>query len=84
VSKVLIYLFWISFSLTMSVVCLIAAASLYLSVYQKGQLDGCNASLHVHPKVKTLNLYCEQEEGDLWIGSMYTPELRIKIYVAPY
>ena len=78
------YYFLAGVAFLMCVICTLGLASLYTSALRKGQLDGCNAALRVNPKVKTLNLYCEQVGDEMWIGSMYTPELRIKVSMKPH
>ena len=67
--RVLKWIAWTAGVLTVILSLLIGAVILSVDSYTAGQIVACNRSLMIHPDVKYLMLYCEEEGMGVYIKS---------------
>lgn len=57
----------------------VLCATIYHVIYVMGQLNACESSLTINPISENMMMYCEYEDGDVWIKSMKDIKTRISM-----
>lgn len=52
---------------------------LFNIVYTAGQIQACESSLKLNPIAEKMKLYCEYEQGDVWLKSMTDMKSRVSM-----
>lgn len=56
-----------------------AGSLLFHIIYSIGQLKACESALKINPLAKPIKMYCEYEDGDVWVKSMADVKSRISM-----